>query len=462
MQKLAGIVLAAGKGTRMKSALPKALHRLCGLPMAEHVGRAMIEAGVERPIMVVGYGAERVKAELGDKYEYVVQEEQNGTGHACLMALPALGNRDGPILVAPGDAPLITGEALASLTGAALEHSAQCALATCEMSDPTGYGRVVRDDSGRPVRIVEEADADDSQKQIGEVCTSFYCFEPSVLRELLPQLGTENAKGEQYLTDLIALIAERGGKSVTLKFEDARLLEGVNDRWQLASAAKALRLRVLKRLALDGVTVEDPDSTYVDAGVEIGEDTVIRPMTVVEGDTKIGSGCEIGPQTRVTECEIGDGCTVFMSHLNRARIGRGCRVGPFANLRPGTSLGERVKVGNYVEIKNAEVGEDASLAHLTYVGDATVGPRTNIGAGTIVCNYDGLKKHVTEIGADVFIGSNSTLVAPLKIGDGAMTAGGSVITEDVPNDALAIGRGRQVNKEGWAKIWRRRKPGKKS
>lgn len=451
------IMLAAGKGTRMKSALPKALHAVCGLPMAEYVGAAMREAGALKPIVVIGFGGDLLRAELGNGYDYVYQKEQLGTGDACKQALPKLENFSGAVLVGPADAPLITGEAMIALVEAFVRTKSDCVIATCKLEDPTGYGRIVRDENGNPAAIVEELDADDSQRAIDEVATSYYCFDSNALKRLLPKVGNDNRKHEYYLTDVVALIAGGGGKVTTHLFEDPALLMGVNDRYQLAEASQAMRQRILKKHALNGVTLADLNTIHIGARVQIAPETRIDAMTVIEGESQIGAGCHIGPMSRICDSVIADECTVVMSNVNRASIGAQCRIGPYANLRPGTILGERVKIGNFVETKSAELGEAASVSHLSYIGDASVGPRANIGAGTITCNYDGIEKHKTIIGADAFIGSNSTLIAPVEIGEGAITAGGSTINQDVPPEALGVGRARQVNKEGWAKVWWRKK-----
>jgi bifunctional UDP-N-acetylglucosamine pyrophosphorylase/glucosamine-1-phosphate N-acetyltransferase len=304
---------------------------------------------------------------------------------------------------------------------------------------------------------VEELDADEEQKTIGEVGTSFYCFSASALRKHVPNVDNANAKGEYYLTDLVGMINESGGVCTAVVFEDFELLLGVNDRWQLAEVSKIMRMRILREFAMSGVTIDDPDSTFIGADVMLGPDCIIRPMTVLEGRTTVGAACELGPATRVTDSTVGERCVIHMSHVNRVELGDDCRVGPFANLRPHTVLGRAVKIGNFVEVKASSLGEESSVSHLAYIGDATVGARTNIGAGTITCNYDGFSKHGTEIGNDAFIGSNSTLIAPLSIGNGAFIAAGSTVTQDVPDDALAIGRSRQEIKESWAEKWRNRK-----
>jgi len=455
-ESVAAVILAAGKGTRMRSELPKGLHKVCGLPIVELVARAMSGAGAGRIVLVVGHGAEAMRTTFGDRYEYAIQDEQLGTGHACKCAMPALEGFEGSVIVGTGDSPLVTAEAMASLVERRADTGASMVIGTCLLDDPSGYGRVVRNGE-RVSAIVEHNDATPEQRSIKEINAAFYCFDAAVLREMLPRLSNENAKGEFYLTDLAEMISSSGGCVETLVFSDSDLMRGVNDRWQLTEAAEILRKKLLKQHAVNGVTIVDPSTTFVDVDVEISEDAVIEPMTVLEGFTRVGSNCVIGPMTRITDCEIGDACTIFMSHLSRASIGAGTRIGPYANVRPHTKIGEGVKIGNFVELKNAEVGDKSSLSHLTYVGDATVGIGANVGAGTITCNYDGFSKHRTEIGDGAFVGSNSTLVAPVTIGEGAFIAAGSVITEDVPADSLAVGRSRQVIKEGWASRWRNRK-----
>lgn len=441
----------------MKSELPKVLHTVCGIPMADHAGRAMRQAGVSRPIVVYGHGGEDVKGVLGEGYQYALQAEQLGTAHATLQAMPLLESHSGPVFIGPGDAPLITGSALNCLLAEMESSNADGVVATCVLADPRKYGRVIRNDAGRVVRIVEELDATESEKQIREVGTSFYCFKADVLRDLLPKVSNNNAKGEYYLTDLVGMINESGGLCTAVVFDDFELLLGVNDRWQLAEVSKIMRRRILRELALSGVTIDDPDSTFIEVDVSIGENCIIRPMTVLEGKTSIGVNSEVGPSTRITDSQIGSNCLVHMSHVNRVIVGDDCRVGPFANLRPNTVIGDGVKIGNFVEVKASELRDGSSVSHLTYIGDATVGAKANIGAGTITCNFDGFSKHRTVIGDEAFIGSNSTLVAPLTIGEGAITAAGSTITKDVPSNSLAIGRSRQEIKEHWAERWRKKK-----
>jgi bifunctional UDP-N-acetylglucosamine pyrophosphorylase/glucosamine-1-phosphate N-acetyltransferase len=450
-EPIAGIVLAAGKGTRMKSERPKALTPLLGLPLTAYVLRALQDAGVSPIIVVVGHGAEQVQAALGDGYLYALQTEQLGTGHATMQAMPHLPEGITRVVVAAGDAPLVTPEAIRSLMEHHRSTGAQATVATTLLDDPTGYGRIVRDGQGRILGIVEERDALPEQRAIREVCTSFYCFEVCVLREALPRLNNLNAQGEYYLTDVIGIIAQSGGTVEAWCSPDPTLLMGVNNRWELAQAAQVLRMRLLKRLCLEGITIVDPATTYIDATVQIGHDTTIEPNTYLRGKTSIGAGCTIGPDLYLEDTQVGDGCRLFRSHIVGATIESDVSVGPFAHLRAGTVLKRGARIGDFVEIKNTEVGEETKVLHLTYLGDATVGKRSNIGAGTITCNYDGVRKHRTEIGDEVFVGSHATLIAPLKIGNGAYIAAASPITDDVPPDALAIARCYQTIKEGWAR-----------
>lgn len=445
-----GIVLAAGKGTRMKSEKPKALMPLLGLPLTMHGLSALKSAGSEPPIVVVGHGAEEVKSALGDTFHYALQTEQLGTGHACLQAIPFIAPHLKTVIVAAGDSPLVTDEAFLSMLQLHLESGAAATVAIAVLENPTGYGRILRDSTGQVTGIVEEKDATPEQKQIREVCTSFYVFEVAALRDTLPRLSNQNAQGEYYLTDVIAMLAQEGAPVVAWVAPDPNLLMGVNNRWELAQAGMILRERLLKHFALQGVTVVDPLTTYVDAAVQIGVDTVIEPNTHLRGNTVVGSGCVLGPDLLVQDSRIGDHCQLLRSHIIQAEIESHVRVGPFANLRPGTILKQGAQIGDFVEIKNAVIGEGAKAMHLSYIGDAEVGARANIGAGTITCNYDGARKHRTVIGSGAFVGSNSTLIAPLTIGDGAYVAAGSAINQPVPPDALAIARSFQTVKEGWA------------
>jgi bifunctional UDP-N-acetylglucosamine pyrophosphorylase/glucosamine-1-phosphate N-acetyltransferase len=452
----AGIILAAGKGTRMKSDLPKVLHRVCGLPLGDWVGRAMISAGISKPVMVIGHGGELLQDALGDKYEYVWQRDQLGTGHAALQAAELMAGCKGPVVIAPGDTPLISAEVIARLIEHHRKTGATCTVATAFLNNPTGYGRIMRDGTGSISRIVEQKDATVDEQTIMEVNSGIYVFDGAVLFGILPTLGNQNSQGEYYLTDALAA-AGKSGKIESLAFEDTGLLMGVNDRWQLAEADKLMRQSILKRHALSGVTLQDPDSTYIEADVQLGRDCHVFANTHLMGSTKIGEGCKIGPNSLLRDSTVGNECVVLMSHLYQAKLGNKVKVGPFANIRPGAVLGDNSKIGNFVEIKNAQLGQFVAASHLTYIGDASIGDGSNIGAGTITCNYDGYEKHRTEIGARVFVGSNSTLIAPRQIGDDAFIAAGSTIDQDVPPGALALARTRQEVKEGWVQRWRKRK-----
>ncbi len=452
---IAGMILAAGKGTRMKSDLPKGLHRICGIPMVEHVARAMKAAGVQRPIIIIGHGGELIQEALGDGYDYAWQHEQLGTGHAALMAKELLADHHGPVIVAAGDTPLLQPTIFAELFEAHNSAGAAMTLSSSILPDPSGYGRIIRDSEGKPTRIVEHKDASEAERAVNEINVALYCFDCETLFRILPTLSNSNAQGEYYLPDVLEVIQKEGGVLAAKVYEDQDVTVGVNDRWQLALAENELRTRILQRHAVSGVTLRNIDSISIDVDVTIGGDAVIEPGTILTGKTSIGSGCQIGPYSRIHNSVIGDGSAVVSSYVDSAIVGQNAAIGPFAHLRPRANIGDQAKVGNFVEIKNAQIHEGAKVSHLSYIGDATVHEAANIGAGTITCNYDGFNKHRTEIGENAFVGSHSTLVAPVKIGARAIIAAGSVITHDVPDDAAAFGRARQETKEGWADRWRK-------
>jgi bifunctional UDP-N-acetylglucosamine pyrophosphorylase/glucosamine-1-phosphate N-acetyltransferase len=450
------IVLAAGEGTRMRSRTPKVLHALGGRTMLGHVLHAAEGLEPEHLLVVVGHGRDEVAAELTGKARAVVQETQDGTGHAVRIALESLDHQEGTVVVVPGDAPLLTSRTLQELVAAHEQAGAATTLLTARVADPTGYGRVVRDASGVQ-RIVEHKDADEQTRAIDEVGTSVYAFAAGHLREALGRLTTDNAQGEQYLTDVIELHKQAGLTVAAKVADDPDETRGVNDRVQLAELARILRDRVVTEHMRAGVAVLDPQTVWIDADVQLEPDVTIAPNTQLHGSTVVRRGAVIGPDTTLTDSEVDEGATVLKSHATGARIGADATVGPFTYLRPGTVLGPRTKAGAYVEVKNSEVGADTKLPHLSYVGDATIGERSNLGAGTIVVNYDGRHKHRTTIGDDVRIGSNNSLVAPLTVEDGAYTAAGSALTEDVPAGALAVAREKQRNIDGWVA---RKRPGK--
>jgi len=459
-RRVAALILAAGKSTRMKSARPKALHALLGQPLLRWAVDAAQGAGAARTVLVVGHQAALVQEAMGPELEYVLQAEQKGTGHAVQMAESLLRDWDGPLLVLPGDAPLLSDSLLEALLAHHTHSGAAATLLTAVLDDAGAYGRIVRDaDTGRVRAIVEARDASPDQLLIREIGTSVYAFDPAALFDALAQITPQNAQGEYYLTDAVAYLATQGRIVEALVSPDADVVRGVNTRPELVELRALMQARIHHAHGLAGVTILDPLTTYIDAGVKIGLDTTIHPFTLLSGVTDIGQNCEIGPGARISDSRLGDGVSVRDSHVTASEVGDDCRIGPFANLRPGTVLGRAVKLGDFVETKNATLGDGVSAGHLSYLGDAEIGARTNIGAGTITCNYDGENKHRTVIGADAFIGTHSTLVAPVTLGEGAWTAAGSAITENVPAGALGIGRARQVNKEGWARAKRRHKSG---
>lgn len=449
------IILAAGKGTRMKSKYPKVIHPLCGLPMAEYVIKAVGEVTEKAPWVVVGFGAEQVMRTLGEQPQYIMQKEQLGTGHAVLMAQDRLQGMTGQLLVLYGDTPLITGKTLNRILAAHRDAGAAATVLTARMENPYGYGRIIRDDQGQISAIVEEKDATVEQKAIQEINTGMYCFEIPSLLKVLPCLKPQNAQGEYYLTDVIGLIRENGEKLATLVLEDTEEIFGPNDRIALAKAEAMMRHRILHRWMLEGVTIVDPEHTYIDSRAKILPDTRILPGTVIEGASVIGEDCIIGPDTHLIDANIEHGSVVLRSVIDQAEVGENVKIGPYAYLRPGTVIENGAKVGDFVEIKNSRVGAGSKVPHLSYIGDCTIGQETNIGAGTITCNYDGKLKHSTTIGNHAFIGSNTNLVAPVKVGDGAVIGAGSTITKDVPADSLAIERSHQIIKEGWKPAHRR-------
>ena len=447
---LTAVILAAGLGTRMKSKLPKVLHKITGVPMINHVLQALEQAQIQRKILVLGHGAKEVEEQVGVSVEVVYQREQLGTGHAVLQTRPLLEKCTGPVLVVCGDTPLLRGETLAELIEKHEKGKQAVTVLTAQVENPYGYGRIVRQ-GGKIVAIREEKDATMEEKKITEINTGTYCFSGPFLVEALDKLTSANAQGEYYLTDLIELAVKAGLNVESFILEDSRESLGINNRLQLAQAAKIMQQRILEKLMLDGVTIIDPDNTYVEAKVSIGQDTILYPGTYLQGDTIIGSDCLIGPNTRIVSSKIGNNNTIQNTVILESQINDNCQIGPFAYLRPGTVIEEGVKIGDFVEIKKSTIGKGSKVPHLTYVGDAFVGKKVNIGCGTITCNYDGEKKHVTIIKDGAFIGSNSNLVAPVTIEENAFIAAGSTITEDVPENSLGIARGKQKNIINWVK-----------
>jgi bifunctional UDP-N-acetylglucosamine pyrophosphorylase/glucosamine-1-phosphate N-acetyltransferase len=454
------VILAAGKGTRMKSAQPKVLHRLAGRPIIEHVLRTVDTLSAASTTIVVGHGAEAVRAALSSRphLQFVVQSPQLGTGHALIQTRPVLAGKTGTVLLLYADVPLLQAATLQRLLETHHAARAAATVLTVELDDPYGYGRIVRDRSGKIVRIVEERDASSEERAIREVNSGIYAFAPAPLFESLDSLAADNAQGEYYLTDLVGIYRRRNLRVETLLLERPDELRGVNSRADLADLSRVLRTRKNHALMMDGVTIEDPSNTYVDEDVVVGMDTVIAPGAVLEGQTRVGRGCRIGPGVRLTNATIADEVTVLdRSVIVESTVASGAAIGPFAHLRPQSNVGEHARIGNFVELKKTTMGKGSKANHLAYLGDATIGDAVNIGAGTITCNYDGTSKHPTVIEDEVFIGSDSQLIAPVRVGKGAYVAAGSSITADVPPDALAISRGRQENKPGWVSARRARK-----
>lgn len=424
--------------------------------MLGYVLGAAARLGVERPLVVVGHGSELVEEEIGPGVEYVHQTEQKGTGHAVLMARDRLTGLTGDLLVLYGDTPLLRAETLAGFVRFHEREQPACSVLTAILPDPTGYGRIVREpETGAVLRIVEEKDASPVERTYREINTGIYCFALPMLLAVLEKLKPANAQGEYYLTDAVALIREAGGKVAALATGDPEEVQGVNSREQLAQVEAVVRREKNRTLMASGVSILDPASTFVDAEVEVGRDTVLLPFTWLEGRTRVGEECTVGPQVRLKDSELGDRVEVQFSVTDQARVEDDVHLGPFAYLRPGAHLEAGAKVGDFVEIKNSRVGAGSKVPHHSYIGDAEIGSGVNIGAGTITCNYDGVCKHRTVIGDDCFIGANSNLVAPVKIGEGAYVASGSTITADVPPGALGVARGRQRNVEEWATRRRR-------
>ncbi|MEO8481801.1 MAG: bifunctional UDP-N-acetylglucosamine diphosphorylase/glucosamine-1-phosphate N-acetyltransferase GlmU [Acidobacteriota bacterium] len=453
MSDLHIVILAAGKGTRMKSALPKVVHPLAGRPIIEHVLGTARGLNASNTILVVGHEADQVRAALADhsSLQFVEQSPQLGTGHALLQTESILAGRTGTVLLLYGDVPLLRASTLEQLLEQHHAARAAATVLTAELDDPYGYGRIVRDEAGRLSRIVEERDASGEEQAIREINSGIYAFSLVNLFEALRGLATDNAQGEYYLTDLIAAYHRRGLTLETLRLDDETELRGVNSRVDLADLSKAMFDRTRRSLMMSGVTLDDPATAYIEGDVEIGTDTVIGPGVTIGGNTVIGRGCRIHAGCRITSSRLADNVTVLdHSVIVNSEVGSGAALGPFAHLRPETVVGENARVGNFVELKKTTLGAGSKANHLAYLGDAVIGERTNIGAGTITCNYDGVKKHPTVIGDDVFIGSDSQLVAPVTVGSGAYVAAGSSITEDVPADSLAVARSRQTNKAGWA------------
>ena len=444
------VVLAAGKGKRMKSRLPKVMHRVCGKPMLGYVLDAARGAGIDEIMVVISPEGELIRETFGHEVRYVYQRERLGTGHAVLQTVNDIPPEVDTILVLSGDTPLLTSQLLQELLATHRREGAAATLVTTELPDPTGYGRVVRDQGGRVLRIVEEVDASPEERAIKEINAGAYAFQRQPLFAALEELTPANAQGEYYLTDVLTSFQQQG-LVVAALLTDRETVLGVNNRVQLAEVEQLVRRQILEEVMLAGVTIIDPASTFIEAGGEIGPDTVIYPFTIIGGSSKIGEGCSIGPGCRLTSVWAGPGVRIEYSVLTECRLEAGAVVGPYAYLRPGTVLAEKAKAGTFVEIKKSRIGKNSKVPHLSYVGDTFIAEDVNIGAGTITCNYDGWEKHQTHIDRGAFIGSNTNLVAPVRIGKRAITGAGSTITRDVPDYALALERSEQKNIPDWMK-----------
>ncbi|MDQ0202125.1 bifunctional UDP-N-acetylglucosamine diphosphorylase/glucosamine-1-phosphate N-acetyltransferase GlmU [Neobacillus ginsengisoli] len=443
------VILAAGQGTRMKSKLYKVLHPVCGKPMVQHVVDQVTKLRIQDLVTVIGHGAEMVKAGLGDQSQYVLQEQQLGTAHAVMQANKILGGKEGVTIVVCGDTPLIRAETMESLFKHHEELKAKATILTAKIDDPTGYGRIIRNENGLVEKIVEHKDATDAEREINEINTGTYCFDNFALFEALKNVSNNNVQGEYYLPDVIEILKKQGEVVSAFQTEEFKETLGVNDRVALAEAEWIMRERTNELHMRNGVTIIDPANTYIGADVEIGQDTVIYPGTMIKGKTVIGLGCEIGPNSEIDSSVIGEETVVRQSVVHKSSVGAHVNIGPFAHIRPDSDISDDVKIGNFVEIKKAIFGKGSKASHLSYIGDAEVGSNVNIGCGSITVNYDGKNKFLTKIEDDVFIGCNSNLVAPVTVGKGSYVAAGSTITKDVPGDALSIARSQQVNKENY-------------
>ncbi len=445
---ICAVVMAAGEGTRMNSKHSKVIHRVAGKPMISWVAEALTEAGAKEQLYIVGFRQEEVRAVLGEDVAFVLQEKQLGTGHAVMQAAPFLEGRNGCTIVATGDAPMITADTLRKALAMFEEGDYGAVVITAKTATPGQYGRVIRNHEGNVQRIVEAQEATPEEKAVEEINSSIYFYKTPLLLSALGRMEAANKKQEYYLPDTIEILIKDGqrvGAFVT-EFDEIR---GINDRIDLHEIGCLLNRRICRNLMLSGVQIVDVDSTWIDPGVTIGRDTIIRPFTLLKGDTHIGEDCIIGPQSRLQDVTVGDGTTFLYSVASQCEIGRNCRLGPFSHVRPDSKLGDNITIGAYVEIKNSSLGDYTRAVHHTYIGDAQVGKNVNFGCGTVTCNYDGLDKTDCIIGDNVFIGGNSNLISPVVLHDNSYVAAGSTITDDVPPLSLAIARNHQVVKENW-------------
>lgn len=443
------VILAAGQGTRMKSKLYKVLHPVCGKPMVQHVVDQISSLQMKQMVAVVGHGAEKVQEQLGDHIQYVLQEEQLGTAHAVMQAEEVLANEEGVTLVVCGDTPLITSETMEKLIAEHESLGAKATILTAQPDDPTGYGRIIRNSEGTVERNVEHKDASEEERKVTEINTGTYCFDNKALFEALKKVSNDNVQGEYYLPDVIEILKKAGEVVAAYQTPDFNETLGVNDRVALSKAESFMKKRINERHMRNGVTLIDPEQTYISDDAEIGSDTVIYPGTVILGNTKIGEENIIGPQSEIKDSVVGNGNTIRQSVIHDSEVGDETAIGPFAHIRPKSVLENNVKIGNFVEIKKSVMSTGSKASHLSYIGDAEIGKDVNLGCGSITVNYDGKNKFLTKVEDGAFIGCNSNLVAPVTVGKNAYVAAGSTITNDVPAESLSIARSRQTVKENY-------------
>ncbi|EOD00341.1 bifunctional UDP-N-acetylglucosamine diphosphorylase/glucosamine-1-phosphate N-acetyltransferase GlmU [Caldisalinibacter kiritimatiensis] len=450
---LTSIILAAGEGTRMKSKLPKVLHKICNKPMVNYVIEAAHKANLNKNILIVGHGGDKVREAVKNENVEIVkqpigEEFPYGTGYAVMQAKDHI-KENSYVIILYGDTPLITSETLTKLIEFHKSGGYNATVLTAEFEDPTGYGRIIRDENGNVTEIVEHKDATDKQKEIREINSGIYCFDGKYLKSVLDKLDNNNAQGEYYITDAIKILNEEGCKIGGYKIEDKVEIAGVNSKVQLAEAEAVMRRRINEKLLMNGAIMIDPSSTYIDSDVKIGKDTVIYPGVIIEGNTEIGEECVIGHNSRIVDSKIGDRVNIQSSTIIESEVDNDTNIGPYAYLRPNSKIGKSVKIGDFVEVKNSTIGDKSKASHLAYIGDAEVGKNVNIGCGVVFVNYDGKVKHKTIVEDNAFVGSNSNLVAPVIVRENGYVAAGSTITEEVKSGALSIARARQFNKEGW-------------
>ncbi|WP_408008874.1 bifunctional UDP-N-acetylglucosamine diphosphorylase/glucosamine-1-phosphate N-acetyltransferase GlmU [Pseudalkalibacillus sp. A8] len=449
MTKRYAVVLAAGQGTRMKSRLYKVLHPVAGKAMVQHVVDQIKKVDVEKIVTVIGHGAEKVKSQLGDEVEYALQDEQLGTGHAVMQTEEQLGGLEGTTLVVCGDTPLISSETMEALLEHHDKENAKVTLLTAHADDPTGYGRVIRNVDGTVAKVVEHKDASMEELAVQEINTGTYCFDNNTLFEALKRVNNDNVQGEYYLPDVIEIAKNKSETVAAYQTPSFDETIGVNDRVALSEAERLMKIRINTKHMRNGVTIIDPQQTYISADATIGKDSVIFPGTVLAGSASVGEDCEIGPNSEIKDSHIGNNTVIKQSVVHDSKVGDNVVIGPFAHIRPQSTLGNDIKVGNFVEIKKSKMDDGSKASHLSYIGDAEIGKDVNLGCGSITVNYDGKNKHLTKVEDGAFIGCNSNLIAPVTVGENAYVAAGSTITDNVPGEALSIARARQMNKEGY-------------